>query len=119
MKHAVMFGAGNIGRGFLGQLFSESGYEVAFVDVDEALISALNEGGRYRLRLVDNEHVDEVSISPVRALHSRQAVAVAEALAGADIAATAVGARVLPHIAPLVAAGAVRRAEAAAPTPLK
>jgi mannitol-1-phosphate 5-dehydrogenase len=102
----------------LGQLFSESGYEVAFVDVDEPLISALNEGGRYRLRLVDNEHVEEVSISPVRALHSGQAVAVAEALANADIAATAVGARVLPHIAPLVAAGAVRRAEAAATTPL-
>ena len=33
--NAVMFGAGNVGRGFLGQLFCESGYEVVFVDIDE------------------------------------------------------------------------------------
>ena len=118
MKHAVMFGAGNIGRGFLGQLFSESGYEVVFVDVDELLIAALNERGGYPLRLVDNEHVEELSISPVRALHSRNAEAVAEALSTADIAATAVGARVLPHIAPLVAVGLVRRAEAGTPSAL-
>ncbi len=118
MKHAVMFGAGNIGRGFLGQLFSESGYEVVFVDVDEPLIAALNERGGYRLRLVDNERAEELRISPVRALHSRDTVAVAEALATADIAATAVGARALPHVAPLVAAGMVRRAEASTPVPL-
>ncbi|MCI9383732.1 MAG: mannitol-1-phosphate 5-dehydrogenase, partial [Lachnospiraceae bacterium] len=30
---AVMYGGGNIGRGFIGMLFSESGYEVTFVDV--------------------------------------------------------------------------------------
>ncbi len=118
MTHAVMFGAGNIGRGFLGQLFSESGYEVVFVDVDEPLIAALNEKGRYRLRLVDNERVEELWISPVRALHSRDTAPVAEALSTADIAATAVGARALPHIAPLVAASVVRRAEARNPAPL-
>ena len=33
MKTAVMYGAGNVGRGFLGQLLSESGYEVIFVDI--------------------------------------------------------------------------------------
>jgi len=118
MKRAVMFGAGNIGRGFLGQLFSESGYEVVFVDVDEPLIAALNDRGGYRLRLVDNEYAEELWISPVRALHASQAEAVAEALSGADIGATAVGARALPHIAPLVAGGVVRRAEAGAIAPL-
>ena len=111
MKQAVMFGAGNIGRGFLGQLFSESGYNVVFVDVDEALIAALNARHRYTLRLVDNEYVEELSIGPVRAVHSRQAEEVAEALANADIAATAVGARILTQIAPRVAAGIAHRAE--------
>ena len=41
MPSSVVFGAGNIGRGFIGQLFSESGYEVIFVDVDEPLIDLL------------------------------------------------------------------------------
>ena len=108
-KHTVIFGAGNVGRGFLGQLFSESGYEVIFVDIDEPLIAALNERRSYTIRLVDNEQAEEVLVSPVRALHAEETEAVAQALAEARLAATAVGVRALPHIAPLVAAGIVRR----------
>ncbi len=108
-KHTVIFGAGNVGRGFLGQLFSESGYEVIFVDIDEPLIATLNERRSYTIRLVDNEQAEEVLVSPVRALHAEETEAVAQALAEASLAATAVGVRALPHIAPLVAAGIVRR----------
>lgn len=106
-----MLGAGNIGRGFLGQLFSESGYEVVFVEVDEPLIDALNARGGYTIRLLTNERTGEVFISPVRAIHSRDTEAVAEALARASIAGMAVGVRSLPQIAPLVTAGVARRAE--------
>ena len=104
-----MFGAGNVGRGFLGQLFSESGYEVVFVDIDEPLIAALNARRSYTIRLVDNDWAEEVTISPVRALHASDTEAVAQALVEASIAATAVGVRALPQIAPLVAEGIVQR----------
>jgi len=43
MKRIVQFGAGNIGRSFIGQLFSQSGYEVIFVDVQESLTRLINE----------------------------------------------------------------------------
>ncbi len=58
MKQAIIFGAGNIGRGFIGQLFSESGYEVAFVDIDRPLLETLNARGRYTIRLVTNEQTE-------------------------------------------------------------
>jgi mannitol-1-phosphate/altronate dehydrogenase len=48
---AVMFGAGNVGRGFLGQLFSESGLEVVFVDVDPELVHALDQHREYTIHL--------------------------------------------------------------------
>jgi len=117
-QSAVVLGAGNIGRGFLGQLFSESGYEVVFVDIDEPLIAALNARRGYTIRLVDNERADEVFISPVRALHSGETETVVEALGYASVAGTAVGVRALPYIAPLVAAGVIRRAQSCALSPL-
>ncbi len=33
MKKAIMYGGGNIGRGFIGKVFAESGYEVVFLDI--------------------------------------------------------------------------------------
>ena len=110
MKQAIIFGAGNIGRGFMGQLFSESGYEVTFVDVDRPLLNTLNERGRYTIRLVTNEQIEEVTVGPVRALHSGDLNAVAEAVSRAEIGATAVGGGILKHIAPAVATGIELRA---------
>lgn len=65
---AIIFGAGNVGRGFLGQLFSESGYRVCFVDIDAALVAALRAQQAYTIRLVDNTHTEEVRVGPVTAL---------------------------------------------------
>jgi mannitol-1-phosphate 5-dehydrogenase len=110
-EQAVMLGAGNVGRGFLGQLFCESGYETVFVDIDEALIAALNVRHYYTIRLVDNDWTKDIIVSPVRALHAENTEAVAVALFEASIAATAVGVRALPHIAPLIGAGIALRAE--------
>ncbi len=115
---AIIFGAGNVGRGFLGQLFSESGYPVVFVDVDAELVAALDRRGRYTVRLVDNDWLEEVTVAPVQALLAGDADAVAQAVAAASIAATAVGVRALPFVAPLLAAGIAQRAVAGVAAPL-
>jgi mannitol-1-phosphate 5-dehydrogenase len=117
-EKAVIFGAGNVGRGFLGQLFAESGYEVVFVDIDEPLITALRSRRAYTIRLVDNDRQEEVRVGPVTGLLSRETEAVAEALAEATLGATAVGARALPHVAPLVARGIALRARRGVEAPL-
>lgn len=108
MKKAVHFGAGNIGRGFLGQLYFESGYETTFIDVADALIAGLNERRAYPLRILD-EVSYTMLIENVRAVDARKTDEAAAALAEAEIASTAVGVSVLPRIAPVLAAGIARR----------
>lgn len=110
-KSAVIFGGGNIGRGFIGQLFSESGYEVTFVDVDAELIASMNKIGSYHLQAVSNAGVQDYTIGPVKAINSNDKEAVAQAVANAEIGATALGANVLKFVAPNLAAGLALRAQ--------
>ncbi len=113
MQTAVIFGAGNVGRGFIGQVFSEAGFTVVFVDVAEALLAALQRGS-YRHLTVDNDGVVERVISPVTAVNSADAVALAEIVTGASIAATCVGARALPLVCRALAPALVARIAAGA-----
>ncbi len=106
---AIMYGAGNIGRGFVGALLSQAGYDVAFVDVAEPVVRALNERRSYPVRIVDTDGHEDILIQNVGAVDGRDADAVAEAIAGADIMATAVGVNVLKFIAPNIAEGLRRR----------
>mgnify|MGYP001598321721 CR=1 FL=1 len=109
MKKAVQFGAGNIGRGFLAQLFNQSGYEVVLVEAVPEIIKEINRRGKYVLRIAGGNRRDIV-IGNIRAVDASDAQAVAGELADADIAATAVGVNVLKNVAPLIAGGIKRRA---------
>jgi mannitol-1-phosphate 5-dehydrogenase len=107
---AVHFGAGNIGRGFIGQLLHESGYSITFVDVRDDVVDALKTEGRYEVILAD-EGEEHIPIDRVTALHSsRDAEEVTRRLAEADLITTAVGPSVLPVIAPAIARGLLERA---------
>lgn len=114
---AVMYGAGNIGRGFIGQLLSQSGYNVSFVDVNMQVIDALNERGEYTVEILENESNREVSVKNVCGVNGMDAEAVAEAIAQADVMATAVGVNILPRIAGNIAKGLQKRWENGNRTP--
>lgn len=109
MKRAVMYGAGNIGRGFIGQLFSESGYEVAFIDVNMDIINKLNIDGEYPVGVLSGTGNQENTVTHVRGVNGGDIEKVAEAIAEADIMATAVGVNVLPRIAKPIAEGLKKR----------
>lgn len=115
MQKAVIFGAGSVGRGFIGQLFCESGWRVTFVDVDPVLVDALAHDGCYPHVTVNRGESIRTVIGPVTAIDSRHVDAVVAALVEADAAATAVGARVLPRIVPILARAVARRIELGRP----
>lgn len=109
MKKAVQFGAGNIGRGFLGQLFHQSGYRVVFIDINKELISGLNKRGSYPLKIVGDTGCRQIIINNIYAIHVDDREKIAEEIAGADIMATAVGKAAFQSIAPLIALGLRQR----------
>ncbi|WP_226618011.1 mannitol-1-phosphate 5-dehydrogenase [Cytobacillus firmus] len=112
MKKAVHFGAGNIGRGFIGALFSQSGYHVTFVDIAEGIINQLNEEKQYKVILAADEP-ESLTIENVSGLNNlKQEAEVIEAIKQADFLTTAIGPNILPRIAPLMAKGLTARAEA-------
>jgi mannitol-1-phosphate 5-dehydrogenase len=108
MATLIQFGAGNIGRSFVAQLFSAAGYDVIFVDVVDELVTQLNARGQYTVVIQDTRQ-KEITVERVRAIHGEDVDAVAEALAEADIAATAVGPNALSHLYPSIANGLALR----------
>ena len=114
---AIMYGAGNIGRGFIGALLSQSGYAVTFVDISQTVVDSLNQNHSYPVRIVSGEGYEDVEITGVNAIHGLDTAAVAEAISSADIMAISVGANVLPKVIPNVLAG-LRLRWKSAETPL-
>ncbi|MDQ0239409.1 mannitol-1-phosphate 5-dehydrogenase [Arthrobacter bambusae] len=112
---AVHFGAGNIGRGFVGLLLHEAGYEVVFADVADALISQLASVSSYEVHEV-GENAAVKTVSGFRALNSgTEEVAVVAEIATADLVTTAVGPHILKFVAPVIARGIAGRSPSLAP----
>ncbi len=107
MKTAIQFGAGNIGRGFIGMLLAQAGYRVIFADVSEVIIDRLAADQKYTVHVMDTE-VEDVEITNITGIMSN-GDAIIDEIAKADVLTTAVGLRVLGFIAPTIAKGIQKR----------
>ena len=86
---AIMYGAGNIGRGFIGQVFYQSGYETTFIDVNQAFVDKINEDKEYPVYVTRKGKYVKEPVKNIRAISGRDEAAVIAAIAEADIMATA------------------------------
>ncbi|MBO4594692.1 MAG: mannitol dehydrogenase [Clostridia bacterium] len=111
MKKFIMYGAGNIGRGFIGQSFSAAGYKVGFVDINMEVIDALNKDGEYPVNVVTTNKNEEISVKNVYGIDGKDVGLVSDEIAGCDLMATAIGVNVLKFIARPIAEGIKKRAE--------
>lgn len=104
----VQFGAGAIGRGFLGDLWTQGSREVLFLDVDPTLISLLNTKGAYPLRIT-GEGMSQRQVGPVRGALVTDTAAVSGGLAVCEFACTAVGVNAFSRLALTLADGIAHR----------
>ena len=106
---AVHFGAGNIGRGFIGALLQDAGYHVVFADVNQELIESMRALGSYTLT--------ELAPTPKQTVYSdfqvlnsvTEAQSLTQLIAKAEIVTASVGANILERIAPIIEAGLNQR----------
>jgi mannitol-1-phosphate 5-dehydrogenase len=121
---AVHFGAGNIGRGFVGLLLHEGGYELVLSDVSAPLVDDINVVSEYTVHEVgeggERQQAGGVGRSPIesrdtvvtgfRAINSAtHPDEVIEQIAGMNLVTTAVGPTVLKFVAPHIVAGLALR----------
>ncbi|MCL2362495.1 MAG: mannitol dehydrogenase [Defluviitaleaceae bacterium] len=100
----LMYGAGSIGRGFIGPLFVHAGYEVVFVDINQGVIHALNSRGSYHYTITAGPHID-IQVNGVRCIDGRDREAVLKEIASCDLMATSLGGDVLKKVVPIIAEG--------------
>jgi mannitol-1-phosphate 5-dehydrogenase len=105
----VLFGAGKIGRSFIGQLFSRGGYEVVFVDVAKAIIDELNLRRSYSVIIKSDKGEEVLKIENVKGINLSDENDVIKELASAEIVAVSVGLNGIKTVIPLLAKGLMAR----------
>lgn len=115
---AVHFGAGNIGRGFIGQILYENDCEIQFVDVNAAIIDRLNKDRMYKLTYAEDAG-EQIIIQNVSGINSQKnPESVSEAITDCDIITVSVGPNVLKLIAATIYIGLKKRLSIGKNSPL-
>ena len=109
MKKMVLFGAGKIGRSFIGQLFASSGFEVVFIDINTFVINELNRRNQYNVVIKSAGPDAIIRVENVRGILGNEVDKVAVELSDCDIAAISVGQKSLPQVINVVAQGLILR----------
>ena len=103
-KSILIFGAGKIGRSFIGQLFGLSGYEVIFVDVDLDLVNALKQRKCYPV-VIKGKKEETLIVNNVRAVSGFDKAQVVNEISQASLLAVSVGKNALEKVIPLIGEG--------------
>ncbi|QCR34366.1 mannitol-1-phosphate 5-dehydrogenase [Lysinibacillus sp. SGAir0095] len=101
---AVHFGAGNIGRGFIGLILTKSGYDVCFVTRSQTKIQQLNLRKEYPV-CIANETKERITVRHVEAVSTEDTLSIVKKIVHAEIITTALGVTNLPKIAECIALG--------------
>lgn len=100
MKNAVIFGAGQTGRGFIAPILQDNDYHVTFVDKDLTLIKQINKEQRYTIRFFGNSK-EPITVKGFEAYVNEDPQTI-EKLIEADVICTSIFANNLKELIPLL-----------------
>jgi len=90
-KKIVIWGAGRIGRGFVGDLFSSAGYKLTYIDEAQALVDGLRKERIYRvIRAAGADQIETVDIEEFSIFHTSEKHAIQDEINQTDLIALAV-----------------------------
>lgn len=98
---AVVFGAGKIARGFIGQLLYESEFETTFIDVDENLIERLNNDKKYHVYILGDSSLD-CDVTNFKVLNLLDSEGIHQSIIEADIIFVSVGGQNLTSVGKVI-----------------
>ncbi len=106
---AIHFGAGNIGRGFIGQILHNNHFSITFVDANQEIIDQINTHKGYYIEYLDenNSRFFIDNASAVNILTEKDKIE--HMLCEADLITTSVGVNNLKNIAPIIKSGLLQR----------
>jgi mannitol-1-phosphate 5-dehydrogenase len=102
VRKIIIFGAGRIGRSFIGQIFSRGRYEVVFVDTNKRLINLLNKHQSYKV-IIKGKDEETFVIKNVRGIHFQNKQQIIKEILSTNIMAVSAGQAALPSIIPYIA----------------
>lgn len=118
---ALHFGAGNIGRGFIGKSLSLSGFNLVFSDINQDIVDAINYYKEYNVQLVDsnikNNQDNIVNIKNVSAINSYDPKIV-KIISEVSLITTAVGPSALNKISLIIVQGILLKIKEKSTQPL-
>lgn len=107
-KSLLLFGAGKIGRSFIAQIFSLSGYKITFVEANLELVRLLNQRRTYPVE-VKSDSEKTILIQNFRALHVDEKDKIFAEVAQCNLCAVSVGTGGFDSVAMLLSGGISRR----------
>lgn len=99
---AIVFGAGKIARGFVGQLLADSKFEITFVEIDPMLVKMLKDYDRYTVHVLGDESLN-TTVTNYKALSLDNINEIAKEMSESVIAFTAVGGKNLKNLGKVIA----------------
>lgn len=117
-RKIVIFGAGKIGRSFIGQVFNLSGYEVVFVDINKQLVDLINQQKQYRIVIKNGEEDELLIIRNIKGIYLDEEEQLMSELNNTKIMSLSVGQQGVGTVIPLLARLLVVRREKYGDVPL-